>query len=185
MGSPASSHIAGPLSLAGGHALGAHRDPLELKPSRQCYVGHNGRCPAIWMYASVPSWWDRGIPPNALSHNMHEVPLVLPSSFNEHNPVSRFHAYMSFSFSFRYISYIFIAGLCIMQFTVFHVIQFIQLHFNTHTTSHNRTRATHRPMHNISHQLSSINNIHSRSHDFVLKHNHLAYNVSYHNQVIT
>jgi len=88
-----------------------------------------------------------GIPPNAWSHNMQEVPLVLQSSFNEHNPVSRFHAYMSFSFSFRYISYIFLAGLCIMQFTVFHVIQFIQLHFNTHTTSQNRTRATNRHMH--------------------------------------
>ena len=132
MGSPASSHTAGPLSLAGGHALGAHRDPLKLKPSRQHYAGHNDCCPAIWMYASVPSRWDRGIPPNAWSHNMHEVPLVLQSSFNEYNPVSRFHAYMSFSFSFRYISYIFLAGLCSMQFTVFHVIQFIQLHSNTH-----------------------------------------------------
>ena len=142
MGSPASSHTVGPLSVAGGHALGAHRDPLKLKPSRQRYAGHNDRCPAIWMYASVPSWWDRGTP-QMHAHNMHEVPLV----FNEHNPVSCFHAYMSFSFSFRYISYIFLAGLCIMQFSVFHVIQFIQLHFNIHTTSHNRTRATHRHMH--------------------------------------
>ena len=44
-------------------------------------------------------------------------------------------------------------------------------------TSHNRSRATHRHMHNISHQLSSIHNIHSRSHDFVFKHIKLAYNL--------
>ena len=48
MGSPASSHTAGPLSLAGGHALGALiPGPVKTRTSRQRYAKHNDRCSAI------------------------------------------------------------------------------------------------------------------------------------------
>lgn len=111
---------------------------------------------------------------------MHEVSLVLQSSFNEHNPVSRFHAYMSLSFSFRYIIHI-PSG--VMYHTIYR-ISCHTIHSVTFQYSYNKpwSYKGHTSSHAfISHQLSSINNIHSRSHDFVRKHNNLAYNVSYHN----
>ena len=124
MNSPGSSHTAGPLSLAGGHALGAHWNLLKLKPSRQRYAKHNDRCPAIGCTRPYPRD-GIGVSPKCMSTQYAWGPTSPTVIINEHNPRSRFHAYMSFSFSFLYISYIFLTGLCFMQFTVFHVIQFM------------------------------------------------------------
>ena len=86
-----------------------------------------------WMYASVPSWWDRGIPPNAWTHIMHEVPttFIISLCFNT-TPLALstyhiifhivsdivYHSSHIVSHSFVLKSYIILMGLYFMSFIV-------------------------------------------------------------------
>ena len=129
------------------------------------------------MYASVPSWWDWGIPPNAWTHTMHEVPLLLHLSLMTITPLSRFMLHVILIFS-SYFIHIPIGVMipdnlsCFMSYNSCcshshilykHAIIIQGPHIVTCITYHIK--------------LSSIYSIHTRSHDFVLKHIKLAYNL--------
>ena len=152
MGSPASSHTAGSLSLAGGHALGAHRDPLKLEPSRQRYAKHNDRCPAIGCTRPYPR---DGI---GVSPQMHEhticmrSPLVLQLSLMNITPchVSYLHVILIFiSLRIIHIPKGVMFSCSLPYFMSHNSCSYIQIFIQT---CHNRSRTTYRHMHNISHQ---------------------------------
>jgi len=128
------------------------------------------------MYASVPSWWDRVIPPDAWTHIMHEVPL-LHLSLMIITPLSRslLHVILIFNSHFIHIPIgVMIPDslLCFMSYNS------CCLHSQN---PYNHTLIIQWPYivtcitYHI--KLSSIHSIHSCSHDFILKHIKLAYNL--------
>ena len=86
-----------------------------------------------WMYASVPSWWDRGIPLDAWTHIMHEIPTTSTISLSfDRTPLALstyhiifhivsdivHHSYHIVSHSSVLKSYINLTGLYFMSFLV-------------------------------------------------------------------
>ena len=128
----------------------------------------------VRVHTLVMGW---GYPPKCMNTHNAWGPPISTFIFNDHNPPVTFHASCHSHFQFTFHTH-FYRGYDSRQFTLFHVIQFMPF-TSTYSiqTCHNHSRTTYRHMPNISHQLSSIHSIHSRSHDFVLKHIKQAYNL--------
>ena len=98
MGSPVSSHIAGPPYLLGEHTLGRSLGRTPVRTSnRHGSAMQNIMIVVLSLDVRVRTlMMEEGNPLNAWAHIMHEVPNISTFIINEYNPLSSFMLNMSF-----------------------------------------------------------------------------------------
>ena len=108
---------------------------------------------------------------------MHEVPTTSTFIINEHNPPVTFHASCHSHFNLRFI-HIIIGVMIPSSLPYFMSYNSYYLHSNIPYNHAIIIREQHIVTCITYHiRLNNIHNIHSRSHDYVLKHNNPAYNL--------